>query len=303
MKFKLFLILILILILVSITLYVQFNKYKPIKNWCQKYDSVNQSYMAYTNISNIKINKLKEWNDDTKINAKILCGNIIKLAKKYCDSNNTKNIRNNKNNKNNLFNKDELIGTILEDKDKIVIVFRGTLSIYDVFVDLKQKLIGIQDLDPKINKNVKIHFGFYNYIKRILETILLKIDVLVKKNKTNHIFIAGHSLGAALATLITYIVSKRYPSIYIYNYDLASPRVGNQSFVDDYNSQKNITTFSIMNLFDSIPNLPSLDKKFEHIQCLGKVDGKIIFNSNGHSSKQNHSVFRYYDNIDKAVFV
>lgn len=301
MKFKLFLILILILILVSITLYVQLNKYKPIKNWCQKYDSVNPLYLSYTNIRNIKINKLKEWNDENKMNAKILCGNIIKLAKTFCDSN--KNNRNNRNNKNNLFNKDELIGTILEDKDRIVIVFRGTLSIYDVFVDLKQKLIGIQDLDSRINKNVKIHLGFYNYIKRILESILFKIDVLVKKNKTNHIFIAGHSLGAALATLITYIVSKRYPSLYIYNYDLASPRVGNQSFVDDYNSQKNITTFSIMNLFDSIPNLPSLDKKFEHIQCLGKVDGKIIFNSNGHSSEQNHSVFRYYDNIDTAVFI
>jgi len=298
MKIKLFLILILILILVSITLYVQLNKYKPIKKWCQKYDSVNPLYLEYTNISNIKINKLKEWNDENKMNAKILCGNIIKLAKTFCDSN-----KNNKNNKNNLFNKDELIGTILEDKDRIVIVFRGTLSIYDVFVDLKQKLIGIQDLDSRINKNVKIHLGFYNYIKRILNTILLKIDVLVKKNKTNHIFIAGHSLGAALATLITYIVSKRYPSLYIYNYDLASPRVGNQSFVDDYNSQKNITTFSIMNLFDSIPNLPSLDKKFEHIQCLGKVEGKIIFNSNGHSSEQNHSVFRYYDNIDTSIFI
>jgi len=298
MKFKLFLILILVSIIVLI-LYVQLNKYKPIKKWCKKYDSVNQSYLAYTNISNIKINKLNEWNDETKMNAKILCGNIIKLAKTFCDSNNNKN----KKNKNNLFNKNELIGTILEDKDKIVIVFRGTLSIYDIFVDLKQGLISIQDLDSTINKNVKIHLGFYNYIKRILETILFKIDVFVTKNKTKHIFIAGHSLGAALATIITYIVSKRYPSIHIYNYDLASPRVGNKSFVDDYNSQKNITTFSIMNLFDSIPNLPGLDKNFEHIKCLGKEDGKIIFNSTGHSSEANHSVFRYYDNIDNAILI
>ena len=301
MKIKLFfiLILILVLILVSITLYVQLNKYKPIKNWCLKYDTIKPFYLEYTNISNIKVNKLKEWNEDTKMNAKILCGNIIKLAKKYCDSNN-KNIRNNKNN---LFNKDELIGTILEDKDRIAIVFRGTLSIYDIFVDLKQSLIGIQDLDATINKNVKIHLGFYNYIKRILNTILSKIDVLVIKNNTNHIFISGHSLGAALATIITYIISKRYPLIHIYNYDFASPRIGNQNFVDDYNSQKNITNLSIMNLFDSIPNLPSLDKNFEHIQCLGKVDGKIIFNSNGHSSEENHSVFRYYDHIDNSVFI
>ena len=76
-----------------------------------------------------------------------------------------------------------------------------------------------------------------------------------------------------------------------------------QEFVNKYNSLTNITVFSIINLFDAIPNLPKLEKKFMHVKCLDKEDGKIVFNSTGISASDNHEIFRYYNNIDKATFI
>ena len=58
-----------------------------------------------------------------------------------------------------------------------------------------------------------------------------------------------------------------------------------------------------MNLFDGIPNLPKLEKKFRHVNCLNKSDGKIIFNSSGINASDNHEVFRYYNNIDNSIFI
>ena len=40
-----------------------------------------------------------------------------------------------------------------------------------------------------------------------------------------------------------------------------------------------------------------------HVKCLDKEDGKIVFNSTGISASDNHEIFRYYNNIDKATFI
>jgi hypothetical protein len=58
-----------------------------------------------------------------------------------------------------------------------------------------------------------------------------------------------------------------------------------------------------MNLYDVIPNLPNLDKKYIHVKCLDKKKGKIVFNSTGSNAEENHSIFRYNENIDKSVFI
>lgn len=83
---------------------------------------------------------------------------------------------------------------------------------------------------------------------------------------TNRIFITGHSLGAALATLASVhiqqlakeVVKKggNCPSIYLYTF--ASPRVGGSKFAENFDDSEaiKIDSYRIFNTEDIVPSLP-----------------------------------------------
>jgi hypothetical protein len=77
------------------------------------------------------------------------------------------------------------------------------------------------------------------------------------------IAVAGHSLGAALATL--YVADNFYAKLLSTPLlcTFASPRVGDPAFATNFN-QLGITSWRIVNELDVIPNLPFIG--FEHIE-------------------------------------
>ncbi len=116
----------------------------------------------------------------------------------------------------------------------------------------------------------KVHRGFRTYTDKIWEPIKAHISPI--KNKD--IWFTGHSLGAAMATLMArrcvLDISMRVPTLFTYG----SPRVGNRAYINEFNSQ--ITHHRWVNDGDIVTKVPFVPFYYHcgtmhHIGSDGKV--------------------------------
>ena len=89
--------------------------------------------------------------------------------------------------------------------------------------------------------------------------------------QVNSITVTGHSLGAALATLLGYdlAVNSVYtnPSVVTF----ASPQVGDLQFADTYNNEVP-DTWRVANVPDLVPGLPGPPLGYDHVDQLVRVN-------------------------------
>src|SRR5208283_5780304 len=110
------------------------------------------------------------------------------------------------------------IGFIAEDAGEVFLIFRGTMTTSEWLHDLNIRLTSYPHLE-----SCKVHEGFlqtYNVFRAKITDCLNTLDT------RKGLFIAGHSLGSALATLAVpdLAASTGFTSPVIYTF--ASPRVG-----------------------------------------------------------------------------
>ncbi len=128
-------------------------------------------------------------------------------------------------------------------------------QITEVVGQIKQGEIGLSavSLDKLVAKNVR----FQEVLMGQSET--QRSD---PKNDRLEVYVTGHSLGGALSTLCV-LYLKRYfdsqsdwPAYALKKYSIGSPRVGNKSFVEYYNSLLGGFSQRIQNLADPVPYGP-----------------------------------------------
>jgi len=118
---------------------------------------------------------------------------------------------------------------VIESDVDIVIVCRGTevKERNDIKADLNI------DRVPSRTGIGLVHRGFRNYTDKIWEPIKSHI----KETKEKTLWMTGHSLGAAMATLMArrcvLDISMKVPTLFTYG----SPRVGNRVYIDEFNTQ------------------------------------------------------------------
>ncbi|PSR16519.1 lipase [filamentous cyanobacterium CCP3] len=156
-------------------------------------------------------------------------------------------------------------GFLLESDDDSVLVFRGTQRT----AEWVGNIYAVQQpyLDPNTGESLgNIHTGF----RRIANSIInpLVVEAVRQIDPSKPCYVSGHSLGAALATVlaldIALAVPDLRPSLQVYVY--ASPRVGDPEFVRSY-ARLLPNSFRISNLADPIPTMPptQLRAQFVHI--------------------------------------
>ncbi|GAM22562.1 hypothetical protein SAMD00019534_057370, partial [Acytostelium subglobosum LB1] len=115
----------------------------------------------------------------------------------------------------------------------VIVAFRGTQPL-----DLDNWITDAHLIQVPINKSepdIKIHsgvLGLYNELKPQLEFFVSEIQEQCPT--CTNLEVTGHSLGAALATMMVYDF---YPSRFnktLYRYIYGSPRLANQAFVDAF---------------------------------------------------------------------
>ncbi|WP_228036039.1 hypothetical protein [Microcystis sp. LEGE 00066] len=112
------------------------------------------------------------------------------------------------------------------------------------------------DKTKNISINEELDLNTINSSKSIIKIIEKTIiDELNNDSSISSIYISGHSLGAALATIATYHLAQKinHP---IYLYSFASPRVGNDAFEQNLKEKTNVKCYRLANSEDSVPNVP-----------------------------------------------
>ena len=115
----------------------------------------------------------------------------------------------------------------LEDENDFIIACRGTevKQMSDIKADLS--------ISKTDTPHGKLHIGFNHYVDKIWPEIAMR--VLEVKNKK--LWVTGHSLGAAMATIMAYRFAT-YDAVCtpagLFTY--GSPRVGNRTFINYFNT-------------------------------------------------------------------
>ena len=124
-----------------------------------------------------------------------------------------------------------------------VLVFRGTeaTSITDIRTDTKARLI----TSPS---NGLVHEGFQKAFASVEESINERLESEQLKGKP--LYITGHSLGGALATIATR--EFKSPVKVAASYTFGSPRVGNENWINQIKSP----IYRLVNAADSVTMLP-----------------------------------------------
>jgi triacylglycerol lipase len=137
---------------------------------------------------------------------------------------------------------------VLSNKNEMVIAFRGTEPTQ--MSDLAADLNAIPDRG-KVGGFV--HDGFQTEVDKVWK----KLTLAIKKKPANRpLFITGHSLGAAMATIAASRISKEVDCLYTYG----SPRVGSKKFVEKIN----VNHFRHVNNNDAVTGVPFAFLGYRH---------------------------------------
>jgi triacylglycerol lipase len=178
------------------------------------------------------------------------------------------------------------IGFVAEDRAAVYLVFRGTVTVNEWIYDLNLRLAACPYLAAG-----KVHEGFLQTYQFFRPGIL---DTLSRLDPRKRLFIAGHSLGAALATLalpdLASATGFKLPIVYTF----ASPRVGDKAFVKAYNGLFQGRSFRIANSSDIVVSLPL------PVPFLGFIGGffthvetPVVFTAQEEDLEKNHIIETY----------
>ncbi|UNK20807.1 lipase family protein [Paenibacillus sp. N3/727] len=188
----------------------------------------------------------------------------------------------------------EPFGFILESPKEIIIAFRGTSSTTNWI----SNIIASQKRFKYIKEDCLTHRGFTDIYSSARSGITSALSRL-SSNKT--LFITGHSLGGALATLCAIDVSANTTYISPNLFTYGSPRVGDPAFAKVF-TQYVRYSYRVANPFDvvthappTIYKLPKREKKYyySHVQALSSLSFQ-----NG-SVSANHLIGKYFSELSK----
>jgi len=152
---------------------------------------------------------------------------------------------------------------LLESQTDMALVFRGTEP--GEFSDIKADLNAIQR-DSKTGKG-DVHSGFATEVDKIFEK--LRLPDMIQKD----FYIAGHSLGAAMATIAAHRLQMYHNIKCIYTY--GSPRAGDSEFVKSLR----VPHYRVRNNNDLVTKVPFWIMGYRH-------HGKLVY-------------INYYGNVRK----
>ncbi|KAF8029572.1 hypothetical protein BT93_E2093 [Corymbia citriodora subsp. variegata] len=168
----------------------------------------------------------------------------------------------------------------------ILVAWRGTMEAMEAWLDIHDDLVAAPDIFNG-DSEIRIHSGWYLlyrskdilnlYTKhsvrdQVLREVRKQVDLYASKGETISITVAGHSLGAGLATISAldivtngYNVPTEQPekACLVTAFPFASPKVGDENFEAKFSSYKKLHALRVTNAVDIIPFLPPV--RYYHV--------------------------------------
>ena len=139
---------------------------------------------------------------------------------------------------------------VAADGASAVVAVRGTRTAADVISDLQVLEVGTELPDDPAGGGtppISVHKGIYDVYNSVSALLSAAIPSTVKS-----IFIAGHSMGAAIA--FYYALDAARAGLKVEVWGIAPPRAGNRAFADELARSTRAT--AVINLADVVPTLP-----------------------------------------------
>lgn len=116
----------------------------------------------------------------------------------------------------------------------------------------------------------KIHHGFAGALESIWPPLLAALNQIKGQRVLFHI--TGHSLGGALATLTALRIARLriFPVQSVHTY--GSPRVGDETFVREFDASFSGRAFRIVNNEDLVTRIPPRESGYEHVSEIIYID-------------------------------
>jgi hypothetical protein len=156
--------------------------------------------------------------------------------------------------------------------DHAVLVFRGTAGGRDILTDLLFRKVPFAiaaTRDDKAPAAGEVHRGFAAALESVWPEVLAAVREIAPAKP---LFVAGHSLGAALAQLAALRIAghgEAVAGVYVYG----SPRVGDADFRASYDAALRGQTFLHVNHEDAVTAVPPRWVGFDHVaQPLRRFD-------------------------------
>jgi triacylglycerol lipase len=129
---------------------------------------------------------------------------------------------------------------VVSNKEEMVICFRGTepTELSDLGADLNA-------FPDRGKVGGFVHNGFQNELEKVWNKVKAEVE---KKPKKKPLYITGHSLGGAMATICASRLQKQVSCLYTYG----SPRVGSKKFIEN----SNFSHYRHVNNNDAVPRVP-----------------------------------------------
>lgn len=137
---------------------------------------------------------------------------------------------------------------VVWNDEEIVLCFRGTepSEISDILADLNA-------WPDRAQAGGRVHNGFQNELEKLWKDI---VDIL-EINKDKELYITGHSLGGAMATVAASRLKDEVEALYTYG----SPRVGTRKFVKSFS---NVLHYRHVNNNDIVTGVPFVLMGYVH---------------------------------------
>lgn len=175
-----------------------------------------------------------------------------------------------------IFDHDETQGFVATNDTVIILAFRGTEppQLKDWMTDLEAWLEpGPQGL---------VHRGFQRALNAIWNELWTQIqsyqgqtqDGSVVTGQGKSLWITGHSLGAALATLTAAKLRLEMDRGVFGLYTFGSPRVGDRAFADAFNAAFGKYAFRFVNSTDGVTRIPLRRMRYSHVGTLVYIDNQ-----------------------------
>lgn len=200
--------------------------------------------------------------------------------------------------------------------DCTVILFRGTSGKREWKLDLQvegtfPKIVGNGSMANMVpigqqqgRSSTLVHSGFYEYYMQLERELFECLASLQSK----FIYIMGHSLGAATATLLHYDILQRrlYSPDSLYTVTIGGPRVGNIAFCDELRAMnaKIMRLHNTADVFCAVPfsRMFSLGIKQSGLAEYRHAGTGYLFNSIGMNLLETHCLPLYKKAVDVAQF-
>ncbi len=189
----------------------------------------------------------------------------------------------------------ERFGFILASDDRLILAFRGTSSTTDWISDA----IASQEKYKCVKDAGSTHRGISDIYYSARPAIVPALKKL--SSSGTRLFITGHSLGGALATLSALDMKQNAGHPHPVVYTFGAPRVGNPEFAHAYREQVK-TSYRVYNTLDAVPLLPPQTYKPPRKETTYRymhVKEGIPLTFNNGSVSANHVIGSYYRDLAK----